>query len=912
MPLALERRRPPAIRPELVEVVTPRTNAAVITPAENLLAAIALAEPFGLEIAATRTARWFLARAGSPAMREHLEGQLAVAYPQAGLRRLDRERFPGLDPAGLGPGEQVAACSLALRRPPYLPLRTFGDAEVEAARRAQADPVLGILGALADLPDGWRGLAQLVLRPAPDDWCRGYLRLAVEHPLAAERTAARADTSLTGVFALAGLLVAGALAFQGYLWYVAGDWLRLGLLLGGVATGGPGVVWLGRRLAARPIYDVRLVQEKVSRPAYLAEVRLAVFAPAAAPRPEVEARLARLTAAYRQFNLAAGNGFVARRLELRGRDLTALAPLGPARALPVLTTRELAGLWHLPQAQADIPLLERTTARQRLPLPGSVARGCRVGVSAHQGRRVPVALPDELLRRHLLLIAKTRRGKSSLLLRLAQHAMARRPGGTAPTVVLVDPHRDLARAALGLVPPGRRGDAVFLDVGEGERPFGLNLLDVGLFRDRDKAVANALAVFRREFTTFWGPRMEDAFRFALLTLYEVNRAICAADPGGRARQHTILDVPPVLVDTAFRRSLLGLVADPVVKAWWAGYFDLLDRRLQIEIANPVQTKVQRFAGSRAARAVVGQPRSTVDPGAWLRDGAIAIVDTAKGTVGEDTAALVGATLLNLVALAIGEQAALDPGRRRPALLLVDEFHSMPGADYEGILAELAKYGANLVLATQSLAKLAALDREQHRALRATVFANLDGLFAFHCSAEDARYLVPELGGEVDEHDLVALGEHQCYARVSAGGERLPVFSVRLDPPPPSDAQLAAELAAASALRYGRDAAAVERDLQSALARIELSHRALREQSQAGQAGVGAARGEPNASANQTSARKQGRSENRPRKQTDKRKAKPGKAEAHQATFLEAIPPPDGATAGEAEGDEPNGEEEVPA
>src|SRR5438128_9206632 len=74
---------------------------------------------------------------------------------------------------------------------------------------------------------------------------------------------------------------------------------------------------------------------------------------------------------------------------------------------------------------------------------------------------------------------------------------------------------------------------------------------------------------------------------------------------------------------------------------------------------------------------------------------------------------------------------------------------MPGADYEAILSELAKYGANLILATQSLTRLETLDRDQGRSLRATVFANLDGLFAFHTSAEDARYLVRELGGEVD-------------------------------------------------------------------------------------------------------------------------------------------------------------------
>ena len=46
-----------------------------------------------------------------------------------------------------------------------------------------------------------------------------------------------------------------------------------------------------------------------------------------------------------------------------------------------------------------------------------------------------------------------------------------------------------------------------------------------------------------------------------------------------------------------------------------------------------------FEGSRAARHIVAQPASTVDPSAWLRDGAIVIVNTARGTVGDQAAAL---------------------------------------------------------------------------------------------------------------------------------------------------------------------------------------------------------------------------------------------------------------------------------
>src|SRR5205823_5563350 len=135
---------------------------------------------------------------------------------------------------------------------------------------------------------------------------------------------------------------------------------------------------------------------------------------------------------------------------------------------------------------------------------------------------------DDLMRRHMLLVAKTRRGKSTLMLRLAQHAMASEP---RQAVILVDPHSDLASLTLNFVPTDRAADVVYLDVSDQAQPFGLNLLDVGLGWDRDHAVANALTIFEREWgSNFWGPRMEDAFRFALMTLYEANLALCAEDP----------------------------------------------------------------------------------------------------------------------------------------------------------------------------------------------------------------------------------------------------------------------------------------------------------------------------------------------------------------------------------------------
>ncbi len=141
-----------------------------------------------------------------------------------------------------------------------------------------------------------------------------------------------------------------------------------------------------------------------------------------------------------------------------------------------------------------------------------------------------------------------------------------------------------------------------------------------------------------------------------------------------------------------------------------------------------------------------------------------------------------------------------------------------------MLGELAKYGANMLLATQSLSRLDRLtDAQRTRNLRASVFSNLDGLFAFHISAEDATYLAEELGGGLDAQDLLELGHYQCYARLTDArtGERLPTFSVQLDPPPESNEHLAVRLARLSAERYARDALDVELDLQSALDGWEL-------------------------------------------------------------------------------------------
>ena len=504
------------------------------------------------------------------------------------------------------------------------------------------------------------------------------------------------------------------------------------------------------------------------------------------------------------------------------------------------------------------------------PAPSSSARlsiftsrsGVVLGHSRAQGLSVPVVAPPDLFTHHSLAVAKTGKGKSTLLQAIAYLALTREStlergihgqqsyptadpvaqidhapqsgdsvGSHTPLsreipralvalrdqvrelrqpsrggLVVLDPHGDLLAVLLGIIPPQRQADVVVLDLADVAYPVGLNPLDVTLGRDRDKAVENLLLIFSHIWTRYWGPRMENAIEYALKTLYELNADIVASNPElGPDLQYTLLDVAPLLQNEEFRNRQLHIVEkrDPELARWWFRYYQDLDPRMRQDIINPVLTKMAKFASSRVARRIIGQGRTTLDLAQAVQRGQILLVNTARGIVGADTAALIGATVLGLLRVSLEEQVRRPATERRRIHILVDEFQTVPGADYGALLAELRKFGASFTLATQTLASLDALDRE----LRKTVLANIDNLLVFQTSADDARFLESELDDVVDAHDLINLDPFTCYAKLSLDGRRLPVFSLTLAPPLVGDADLRQRLVATSRSRVAPHSAA---------------------------------------------------------------------------------------------------------
>jgi hypothetical protein len=619
---------------------------------------------------------------------------------------------------------------------------------------------------------------------------------------------------------------------------------------------------LRRHLRRTRIYDMRLVQQKTSHIAYRARLRLYVIGSGTKidllsqlasvrrwqevtsraqdiwhawgdQRTQAEQRrhiLDRLVAAYRQYHLSAGGYFVttsltsrhARRLVRQPRRWWHLRTgwyRGVARSPHYLGVGDAAHLWHLVQGAdlPEVPLVERGRARTFLaPAPLSTADGWKTGTSSHAGHSRPVYLPWSALRSNVFAVASTGKGKSTLFLHLAEAALAADASALCSLLVM-EPHRDLIEMLLERIPRSRRDDVVLVDLADVAYPVGLNVLDATLGRDRDKTIANLIAIFAHIWATSWGPRTENVLETCLKTLAEANATMVKTDPqAGPDQQYTLLDLVPLLRNWSFRQSVLEQVHDGVLTSWWQLYYEPMDLRHQTEVIGSVVNKMSKYASSHTTRRILGQPRSTLNLAEVVHHGTILLVSAASGVVGEDIAALVGATILGLFQAALAEQVQRPLQERRHFLILVDEFQFFGGANYQMGLAELRKMGGHFGLATQSLEYLDTLDRT----LRSTVLANVDHLFAFAMSGADARLLERELEG-VDIRDITTLDDFQCYARLSLDRRRLPVFSFTLDPPSTGDPTQAADIRRRSQQRDARPVEAVDAMIGQALTRHEL-------------------------------------------------------------------------------------------
>lgn len=351
---------------------------------------------------------------------------------------------------------------------------------------------------------------------------------------------------------------------------------------------------------------------------------------------------------------------------------------------------------------------------------------------------------------HLYMIGETGTGKSTLLETLILQDVA-----AGRSVVVIDPHGDLALRLTTLIPP-ERTDLTYLDAADPTQPFGYNPLRRVRVDKIPLAASGLLEAFKMLFKDAWGVRMEHVFRNTLYALLEYGGA-------------TLPDILKILVDRPFRREVLTKVKNEQVRAFWTGEYPKYNPRYRQEAIAPIQNKVGAFlADPRLYRLFVEAPID-LSIRRHMDEGRILIVNLSKGRLGEDSANLLGALLVTTVSLAAFSRAEIPANDRRPAFVYIDEFQNFTTLSVATMISELRKYKVGLTFAHQHLDQLD--DQVRH-----AILGNAGTILSFRLGPEDSRVISRVFDPVFGAEDLMGLANYDICLRLMIDGTPSRPFS----------------------------------------------------------------------------------------------------------------------------------------
>jgi hypothetical protein len=560
---------------------------------------------------------------------------------------------------------------------------------------------------------------------------------------------------------------------------------------------------LGENHGSRTVDEeaAKVINTKLSKPLFEVNLRLVASAPS---EMQASSLLDGLTAGLAQFEALNRNGFkvsVAR--NPKGLFHTfSFREFNPKEAM-ILTSAELASIFHLPTATMAIPRIKFLKSREAPPPSNLPKDGVLIGDSVFQGETREVRIADEDRGRHIYLIGQTGTGKSNLLTTMAAEDIARGKG-----VAVVDPHGDLVEDILGLVPPSRRNDVIVFEPGNLSRPLGLNMLEYDPARPEEKTsiVNELLSIFDKlyDLKTTGGPMFEQYMRNALLLLMEDASPLAGGEPA------TLMEVQRVFADASFRSRKLARIKNPVVLDFWEKEATKAGGEASLQNITPyVTSKFNNFTANDYVRPIIGQAKSAFNFRSVMDDGKILLVNLAKGRLGDLNANLLGMIIVGKILMAALSRADIAQGSRRDFYLYIDEFQNFTTDSISIILSEARKYRLNLTMAHQFIAQLS--DK-----IRDAVFGNVGSIVSFRVGAQDASALIKQFAPVFTEQDLVNIDNFNAYVKLLVRGETTKPFNVRTRRAAKGAEGAAASLRQVSAERYGRPREEVEAEIYKRL------------------------------------------------------------------------------------------------
>jgi len=212
-----------------------------------------------------------------------------------------------------------------------------------------------------------------------------------------------------------------------------------------------------------------------------------------------------------------------------------------------------------------------------------------------------------------------------------------------------------------------------------------------------------------------------------------------------------------------------------VKNFWEKEYAKYSQNFQTEAISPIQNKIGQFISIPIIRNIIGQVRSKINFREIMDQRKILLVNLAKGLIGEDVSALLGAAIVSKLQIAAMMRANMPESQRQDFYLYIDEFQNFSTDAFCNILSEARKYRLNLIIAHQYIEQLL-------ETVAAAVFGNVGSMVCFNIGAEDAKILEAEFEPEFVIADLVNLGKYEIALRLMIDGIMSRPFSANTLPP----------------------------------------------------------------------------------------------------------------------------------
>jgi len=366
-------------------------------------------------------------------------------------------------------------------------------------------------------------------------------------------------------------------------------------------------------------------------------------------------------------------------------------------------------------------------------------------------------------------------------------------------VCMVDPHGENVEAILSAIPPHRMKDVVYFNPADADYHIGFNVLELIDPQYKHLVASGLMGIFTKIWANAWSARMEYILNNAILALLDT--------PGT-----TLLGIPRMLVDKDYRQKIISNLKDPVIKAFWVHEYEAWQDKFRNEAIAPIQNKVGQFLSTAIIRNIVSQPQSTINIPEIMNRGKILIVNVAKGRIGEDNSALLGAMLITKIQLAAMERVRVSEKERRDFYLYVDEFQNFATKSFASILSEARKYKLNLIISHQYIGQLIT---DISTEVRDAVFGNVGTMIIFRVGAADAEFLENEFTPEFTQQDLVGLSNFSIYLKLMVDGVTSRPFSADTLPPfavSETEGNIEKIIARSRAL-YGKLRPEVEREIE---------------------------------------------------------------------------------------------------